>query len=73
MVDQLDYKKGKALIMFLHLTAHDQGQEVPYTGQSLLLNALYNYIPLHVRGGSVIPMQTPNTTTTQRYVSTPLV
>ncbi|KAL5515497.1 hypothetical protein EMCRGX_G000671 [Ephydatia muelleri] len=41
------------------------GQEVSFTGQSLLLNAPYNYIPLHVRGGSVIPMQTPSTTTTQ--------
>ncbi|KAL5515496.1 hypothetical protein EMCRGX_G000670 [Ephydatia muelleri] len=41
------------------------GQELSFPGQSLLLHAPYNFIPLHVRGGSVIPMQTPNTTTTQ--------
>ncbi|KAL5515500.1 hypothetical protein EMCRGX_G000674 [Ephydatia muelleri] len=53
---------GSSLLISPVLT---EGQEVSFTGQSLLLNAPYNYIPLHVRGGSVIPMQTPSTTTTQ--------
>ena len=33
-----------------------------------MLQAELNYIPLHVRGGSIIPMQEPNTTTTDRCV-----
>ena len=63
---------GNFYYVFNHLTAHHQGSEVTTTGQSVVLNTTYNFIPLHVRGGSVIPMQTPNTTTTERYVSTPL-
>ena len=58
--------------LFHHLTSHHKGNRINTTWRFVLLNASYNYIPLHVRGGSVIPMQTPSTTTTQRYVSTPL-
>ena len=32
-----------------------------------MLNAQYDTIPLHIRGGSVIPMQESYTTTAQRY------
>ena len=61
--------------LFCHLSVNHQGLEVYNnltTGKSVVLDAPYNFIPLHVRGGSVIPMQTPSTTTTERYVSTPL-
>eukprot|EP00731_Ephydatia_muelleri_P009962 Em0005g548a len=45
------------------------GIEIVTTGQQTVLQAPYGYIPLHVRGGSVIPMQTPNTTTAQSLMN----
>lgn len=41
------------------------GMEMAARGQTVLLSAPYGFIPLHVRGGAVIPMQAPNTTTAQ--------
>ena len=43
-----------------------QGTEVFASGSNITLEAPLNYIPLHVKGGSIIPQQAPNTTTTYR-------
>nr|XP_006826059.1 PREDICTED: maltase-glucoamylase, intestinal-like [Saccoglossus kowalevskii] len=43
-----------------------EGEEIPEAnrGTTVTLDAPMDYIPLHVRGGYVIPTQEPNTTTT---------
>jgi len=41
---------------------------VPARGTNHTLSAPLDTIPLLIRGGSIIPTQTPNTTTTERYV-----
>jgi len=41
---------------------------IPARGTHHTLSAPLDTIPLLIRGGSIIPTQTPNTTTTERYV-----
>lgn len=44
-----------------------QGSEVNSTGH-VTLAAPLSTIPLHVRGGSILPIQDPALTTTDRYI-----
>jgi lysosomal alpha-glucosidase len=41
---------------------------VPASGTRHTLSAPLDTIPLLIRGGSIVPTQAPNTTTTERYV-----